>query len=287
MDYLIDPILPKYEVHIIAGPSGAGKTTWLFQQLNEWRRGLPVLNFPSSPVPFVYVSCDRSYQSMEATIRRIGMDKISALSVIDEELEGINPIIARAKELEPSLGLLILDGAATLVTDGRLENYGKVSGFLRRLTKYCQVNQITIILIVHSPKAKEGERFAAPRERIMGSAAWAGFADTVFLVEPVNSSDPEDMGRYVYVLPRNAAEFREEYTLDMRGRFTNSDTRSIMDEFLSSHRPGTELRVGQFLEHATSHQLSRATVYRWIETKVRTMELVSKTRGKYQIPVAH
>lgn len=35
-EFIIDSILPKYELHLIGGPPGAGKTTWLFQFIEDW-----------------------------------------------------------------------------------------------------------------------------------------------------------------------------------------------------------------------------------------------------------
>src|SRR5690242_1448332 len=71
---LIDRILPVHEVHILGGPSGAGKTRWLFQMLQEWKAGNSVLGYASNPVPYAYVSTDRSRESVKRTCEDLGID---------------------------------------------------------------------------------------------------------------------------------------------------------------------------------------------------------------------
>src|SRR4051812_25576556 len=85
VEYLVDKLLPKYQLHLIGGPSGAGKTTWLFQQIEEWRNGRDVLGHKSNPEPFVYVACDRSIDNLEQTRLRTGTAPFPILSLIDSE----------------------------------------------------------------------------------------------------------------------------------------------------------------------------------------------------------
>src|SRR5574337_1032951 len=71
--YLIDSILPVQQVHLVAGPTGAGKTTWLLQTLLDWHRGKPVLGFCSHPCRWAYIAADRTAQDALMTVMRMGI----------------------------------------------------------------------------------------------------------------------------------------------------------------------------------------------------------------------
>src|SRR5215831_11507548 len=69
--FVVDQIFPAREVHLIAGPSGAGKTTFMFQLIDSWLGGGSVLGRKAHILPMCYVSCDRSRESVERTLDRI------------------------------------------------------------------------------------------------------------------------------------------------------------------------------------------------------------------------
>src|SRR5882672_2794238 len=86
-DHLVDRILPKYAVHLVGGPSGSNKTTWLLQTLvQEWSKGKLVLGNASHPVPWLYISADRPSDSVWETMERIGIPKdgMRIYSVVDQ-----------------------------------------------------------------------------------------------------------------------------------------------------------------------------------------------------------
>src|SRR5579872_2623970 len=71
--FLIDTILPEGTVHLIGGSSGIGKSTWLLQTIHDWERGIPIIGFPSHPLPYVYLMCDRSEVDLQSTLEQIGL----------------------------------------------------------------------------------------------------------------------------------------------------------------------------------------------------------------------
>src|SRR5215471_18211680 len=66
-------LFPMHEVSIIAGPSGAGKTTWALQFLHAWQKGEKFFRRPSCPKPFTYLSFDRSGNGLRRTLKRLGI----------------------------------------------------------------------------------------------------------------------------------------------------------------------------------------------------------------------
>ena len=74
LEFLIDGILPANEVHLLGVSSGSGKTTFTFQVfLAQWQKGEPLFGHQSNPVPYVYVSLDRSRSSVTRTLERLGL----------------------------------------------------------------------------------------------------------------------------------------------------------------------------------------------------------------------
>lgn len=214
-EYIVDLIIPAEEVHLLGGPSGAGKTRWLMHTLLEWEDGAGFLDFRSHPVPWVYVAADRSVSSVQRTLRGMGIQpgRILAIPAWDKGM-GVNEIMDQ-----------IVASKATLVV---WESFGsfvdppgngpQVKKFLQRMAKFARECHLTIIGVVESPKQKPYERYENPRQRVSGAAAWGHFSETIFLVEPDQVEDPGDPYRTLYVCPRNGPGMKISLCFDMQGR---------------------------------------------------------------------
>jgi len=201
--YLIEEVLPENELHIFAGPSGAGKTRLLFQGLQEWQQSGTFLGFKCKPFPeTLYLACDRSKASVEETLSSFPAMRLDWDSIRGQGITSLNTL----KSDHPKVKFLIIDGIATLVPDGKVNEYGAVATFLCTLGKFCTANRITILGIGHSAKTKETERYSNPRQRILGSVAWAAYAETIFNLEPIKPDDPTQSARRLFIGPRNHRE---------------------------------------------------------------------------------
>lgn len=212
-EYLIDEILPSKEVHLLAGSSGSGKTTWLFQTIADWQDGRPILGHASHPVPYAYISIDRSRPSVIRTLQRLGLaDRITRL-VCREDINSdlsVASIISAAHIMFPDSQIFFIEGFLMLVGNkagvGEGGNsYLSVAALLSSTTAICARLGITIVGICHSPKLKEGENFRHARENVLGSAAWGGFSDTTITMDHDEKKNVITM----LVMPRNAP--KEEY----------------------------------------------------------------------------
>lgn len=207
--YLIDAILPAHEIHLVGGPSGAGKTRWLMQLINSWQQGHSVFGFDSHPVPYVYVATDRSKASVYATCRDIGLDpeSIPILPALDLESElsggySISWLMKLIDEHFPKAKLLIIEAIGTFVPQGKTNDYNEVSKFLRRLSRLCRKRKITIIGIHHTAKEKGKEKYDSPRDKLLGSGGgWSGFSETVFIISLTEPGNPRSIRR-ISVCPR-------------------------------------------------------------------------------------
>jgi hypothetical protein len=292
-EYLIDQILPRREVHLIAGPSGAGKSTWALQTLVEqWQVGKEVLGYKSFPVPWLYVSGDRSMESVERTLRRIGIPRsnINVFSCIDTRVFNIGSIIKKAMTAPVPPRFFFFEGFISLMLASGLKNeYKDVSWFLTGLTATCKEQDITILGSCHAPKMKSDSWYMNPRERILGSAGWGGFCETIIVIEPVTSTgnvaDALPLRR-LYVLPRNAAERSIDLVFDTNGRLVESEAElytALFTAFLGKFAAGATFKAEAAYETLTDAGLSRATVTRYLDKAVADGRLSKVAHGTYAV----
>ena len=213
--FLVDIILPKHEVHLLAGPSGAGKTRWLMHQLLEWEKGMDFLGFRSHPVPWVYIAADRSVLSVQRTLIGMGIQPglITAIPAWDRQMSE-NEIMD--KICASKAHLAIWESFGSFVEPPG--QGAQVKKFLSRMNKFCDQSDKTIIGVMESPKQKPYERYENPRQRISGAAAWGHFTETIFLVEQEDFEKVETPYRTLHMCPRNAPAMKIFLAFDMDGR---------------------------------------------------------------------
>lgn len=223
--WLIDALLPAYEVHLLGGPSGSGKTRWLFDLIENWQAGNSIFGFASHPVPYVYCAADRSYASVCDTCRDIGLDpsKVPILPALDLEKEGgysIAWLMGLIKTEFPAARLVLLEGIGTFVPGGKTNDYHVVSKFLRDLSRACRKEQVTIWGVHHTSKEKGKEgAYENSREKLLGSAAWSAFAESIFMLDLIKAGQAADPYRRLSVFPRNrTAGFVVNYKFGTSGR---------------------------------------------------------------------
>jgi hypothetical protein len=271
-EYLIDQIFPRNEVHLLGGPSGAGKTTWLFQTLiDDWQQSKPVLGYNSFPVPWVYISGDRSGRSALRTLHRCGYapGRLRLWSAVDMGRRKLLEAIPEVLKLEPRPQLIVVEGIATMLPKGMSYNRNEdVAEFLTHLTRGCQLEDLDILGIVHSPKMKEGMRYLNPRERIMGAAAWAGYSETIVLIEPDEEATTEASSlRKLGLLPRNAPVKWLSLQFNKDGRLVEVDASlndALFDGFLGSMKAGTEFKRADAVK-VLGPSMSESTIDRMLK----------------------
>lgn len=199
--YLIESILPSTEIHLLAGPTGAGKTRWLFDTLMDWEQGLPVLGHASHPVPWIYIANDRSMDGVNRTLdtMEIARDAFPIVAAWDRHMTF--PQIIDAIEAERAQ-LAIIEGFGGLV-DPPCHSH-QVRRFLCSTCTILKETGITLIGVVESPKMKPKDTYNNPRQRVSGVATWGHHSETIFLVEPADASVASDPRRILTVCPRNS-----------------------------------------------------------------------------------
>jgi RecA-family ATPase len=291
--YLIDEILPSREVHLLGGPSGSGKTTWWFQIIQDWAAGRDVLGHASHPVPWAYISADRSEEGVLRVLERLHIDPatIPFLSVVDEDNDSASHYISKALEKFPTAKLLMLEGISSMVPVSSKQGdggYKAVTRFLRILGKLCRSHDITIWGSAHSPKMKAADRYTDPRQRVMGSVAWAGYTESIFIIEPPPSEDREQSHRRTLMsLPRNAKQEYFDLAFNDQGRLVpwadEIDDIFIL-EFFKKIGPGNSFTRLVF-NQAMEKYISETTCKRRLRGYEQSGHITQTDRGVFRVNV--
>lgn len=290
--YIVDGMIPANQLHLLAGPSGGGKTTLAFQMLGALTTGEPFLGRWTRPCKIAYVSGDRPAESVLETQDRCEV-AFPIFSAVDENLVGEDLLTKIFPRLTAVCGgerpdVIYIDGFTAFVPGGFLNNYAIVAKWLASLQRYARKMKITIIGACHATKTKEGEKFTNPRQRIAGSVAWAGFSETVLIIEPLDDDKSKEK-RIVHILPRNHPEETMILRFNAEGRLTLPDkvvhqetlTEFIMDGLLEKFKLGDTLLYSKYRDDAISKGVSLRTFNRWLAKAVETGKLTKTGKGIY------
>lgn len=213
-DHIVDILLPKNEIHLLAGPSGAGKTRWLLHQLLEWETGADFLGHRSHPVPWVYIAGDRTVVGLARTLNSMGIHRdITVIPAWDKAMRESEIL---DKICHSKCHLAVWESFGSFV-DPPAQGH-QVKAFLNRMNMFCVKYDKTILGIMESPKLKPYERYENPRQRISGAAAWGHHVETIFLVEQEDFEHIETPYRTLHVCLRNGPAMKFSLAFDPLGR---------------------------------------------------------------------
>jgi Arc/MetJ-type ribon-helix-helix transcriptional regulator len=202
---------PRGRVHIVAGSSGAGKTTLTVDLLEKQQRGESFLGHEGARLPFLLLFADRGDLSNQETLERMGllnanlpMDHLPVCWGIDAASAILNKIEDRAT----LPAVVFVEGADILV-----ENASKtevVAPFLGHLQKIAAHYHIALILSVGAPKSKPREQHTLKRDRVFGSQIWPRMSEDILTLSQIG--DGTSAQRELDVQHRNAAT--EKFSLE-------------------------------------------------------------------------
>jgi AAA domain len=212
-EFIVNQLLPKKEVHLLAGPSGTGKTRWFTSALSTARKTGKFLNFDCMVDKWAYVLADRSIDSFRRTLGdiEINEDEMHVIPAWGDDFLTLHQIFDRVKD---SGAELIFIEAFAGFCEGSLGRQVRV--FLNSMYTMIRKANLTVVGVMESPKLKPYEKYELPRQRVSGAATWAHLSDTIFLLEPEDIKDPTKPGRVLTVCPRNMADsiWKSSFTKD-------------------------------------------------------------------------
>jgi hypothetical protein len=283
--YIIDGIMPVHQIHLLAGPSGGGKTTLVFQMMESIVKGNEFLGHACKTVQQAYISCDRNIESVYATMDRMNMDiDIPMWSTIDNNINNNFPAILAFVMLQvPNLKLLHVDGFTSLCPRGNITDYDTVANHLRGITRKCAELGITVNGLCHDAKLKQGHEYIMERERVIGSSAWGGYSDTILHISPANPKDATDQRRAIAILPRNSCNEALTYAMD-KGRLVPCDSANetvelyLLSQDILRH-PIDMIRTADIVTYAAAHGVGRSKAYTYIEKLIDSAKIERVTAG--------
>jgi hypothetical protein len=292
--FIVDQILPKFETHLVGGPSHSGKTTLMFQTIERWRTGKDVFGHESYPAPFCYLACECSSGTVKSTLSRVGIDPetFPFASIIEySDVNNFDAAYALASQIEPKLEVLFIDGIHR-ICGGKSNDDQAVGNFLAAVNRQLADLELTVIGVGNSTKVKGDEKFLNPRERFRGSGAWGTGTRTMIVVERARNDELRDPKRTVMVIPTNAPDQVLSYSLDAHGLFQpDIEEPTRFDEFaemITCREPGDEITRQELLEIASyvgDEGIPERTVNRYIERMVEEGRLKKAQWGRYALPL--
>jgi AAA domain len=295
-DWVVPDMIPANFVHLLAGASGSGKSTLGFQLLEALNSGGDFMGYPVKPREWAYITADRMEDSIDMTQERMGMT-FKAFSIAEHDLtnrsltDAVFPMLTKFYGYKPKF--IYIDGFTGLCPDGNSNAYWPVALWIISLQKYCNRHKITILGAVHCTKSKEGQVFTKPREKILGSAAWGAFTETVLLIEQ-NEGENEKDKRHLHILPRNGTEDDLLLTFGEDGWLTyhpqHIEAQQATEFIMSTILPKITLTPHRTFQHKTLWALAEAkgvnrrTFDRWLKKLVTEGRLHKKGKGIYLVP---
>jgi hypothetical protein len=290
-EWVVDDIIPSEEVHLICGPSGAGKTTWLMQWLKQWHKGEVESFFGHkvNPQPFCYVSVERRQRAVQRKLKRLGIDPETfpwIASSISNRLSSLDKVISEARRKYPDTTVLFIDGFAYFAPGpkpGKTE-YKVVGEFLINCGHICEEKGLTIFAIVHSPKMKADEMYTNPRQRVLGSVSWGAIVDCIMILEPqITETKQVTPLRNFLLLPREAPDEIYEMTFETgRLELIKEDTlQAVMDAWLRDQvADDWEFMKSDAIDFGEDRGYCKRSVERWLEVRCKDGVIQAETRGR-------
>lgn len=250
-EYLVDGILPTGEVHIIAGETGAGKSTWLFQFIDYWQREKPLMMGKTARktkwLPYVILVNDRSKAGMLRTMQRMKLKpkqfpiysllapkkKKDGTEETIEELFGqktdLPEMIVTYIEKNPGLKVIFVEGFQ-IGGEGDTNSYSDSSSLMRKLNIICQKYNVTVICTTHIGKAN-AKAGMSDRTAILGSVSVPGMCETVIVLTKLKGGNVQ-----LTAHPRNEKALTQFYKWTPDGQLQETEQeeeQSRFEQFLS------------------------------------------------------
>lgn len=285
--FVVRDLFPTDTFHLIYGPSGAGRSTLLFQIMWEWHHGREVLGHESFPAPFILISTLQSKAALGATLRFLGMDpsKIPILSLLDQrnrEDRTIQHAYRLAENFVARPKVLFIDGMTGLCPEN-VAIYRQAYMFLMDIAHECSQHNFTVIGTASCGKSDDESK----RQYPIGSVAWTEMASTKISIEPTDRQDPTNPDRTILIRPRLFPPSSAKYTLDPETHLfvpaeeMTSEKASLLNGWLEQFSPDQELAAADIVTGGAQLGISKATVYRWIKEWVDLGLLKKASKGRY------
>lgn len=217
-------------VSVVGGPSGAGKTTWIIQFFLAWAKGYKVFGRTVCPKKFQFVTFDRRKGSLRRSLRRMRLSEniFPRKPMSPPDGTPLKQVIEKLWKNDPTskdVRVFVVEGIDMNIP--KFGDAGDIKKYLAELQAFCEQHTLWIIGTMGSPKAKPGEQYAAPRERLLGTTVWGRMIETIVFIQPQEAEDPDTI-RELHLLPRDGKSEKYEFQFE-GGRLVQAPERKKGD----------------------------------------------------------
>jgi len=128
------------------------------------------------------------------------------------DTRAVQVVINAIEAMKSRPEIVVIEGIDMLVSE--ISEIKCIAQFMAQLDRVAKHFNIALIGTLGSPKIKAGQGYAAKRDNMLGSSAWARLAETVINIQYPKNDDTETR-RIMFVMLRNAPA--EKYTLAFEG----------------------------------------------------------------------
>lgn len=287
--YLVEGLFPTGEVHVLTGESGVGKTSWMFDFIDDWQHERDVLGHKSHWQPYCILVNDRSKGGMYRTLERLGKhpDAYDIRTVKLESKRGENPPtivdkVAAVINSDPNLRVIFIEGLQVEAAESN--DYGAMSRLMSGLNALCQKHNITVIATTHTSKANATSG-GVRRTAIIGSAATPAMCETVL----VFTDTPNSPGHVLLTVQNhNGPKEQFYYRFTDKGRLEGPVVpqmkKDLMAKFIESlPKEVEELARKQVVKFFIDNDSNEKAADKKLGEAVTAELLVRFAPGKYRI----
>lgn len=293
----IPTILPYGGISLLAGGPNVGKTALLATLLRNLRDGRPVFGHQPSPLPGLgIIAVDRSWaRGAGVWFERVGFGDITHYAMVDDRAfdpRGLRRKFERTLRLMEMIDTLQLPPGSLVIVDpiglflgGNLLDYDSCAVACLELRAMIRDRCLTLLATAHSAKLKadRDQRYLRLQDQLLGSTAIAGFSDTQLYL-----ASPEEIGKPFYALlwhPHAAPPETFKLERDEQGLFvpySGADEGNCTRVLQLFPDNGDEVSLASLRELAEAIPLSRASLFRVLETLVERERIVKVRHGVYR-----
>jgi RecA-family ATPase len=294
---IIDSIIPAEEVSILAGASGAGKTTLIMQLLTALQANALVWGHAGRPnLRLGYIAADRTWKSYQKTAALANLDlgAIQVRALVNDAAINLHDFErSPIDELERLIGtmlpvdLIVVDPLVVFLGVDT-NKYHLNAARLIRLNRLCMANKVTLLGTHHATKARSDFSFKRAQDRISGTSALLGFTSTqLFLASPEETGRSDGYYEWHIVSHHAPAKIilltRENGSFEYVGE-ESTGPQSLTDRMLGLFFKEQASLTRQDVQTALKPYASRATIDRLLAGSVESKVLMRDKYGSYCVP---